>query len=186
MDCQKCGQKSANIHIVRELNGQQHEFFLCSDCAKKDGNYGVGFSLGLDNGLHFALHNFLPGFIGHTKNVVSSIPKEFVCEECGLTFGEFQNLGRLGCGSCYVAFRKQLAPIISRIHGNVEYRGKKPAEKMEVRSETERFLDALKKELQEAVSKEEYERAAKIRDQIKNMHTIRDDGKEGVSDEPGV
>jgi protein arginine kinase activator len=186
MDCQKCGEKPANIHIVRELNGQQHELFLCSECAKKDGNYGVGFSLGFDNGLHFALNNFLPGFIGHTKNVASSTPKEFLCEECGLTFGEFQKLGRLGCGNCYEAFQKQLAPIISRIHGNVEYRGKKPEEKMEVRSETEMFLETLKKELQEAVSKEEYERAAKIRDRIKNVQTSRDDGEEGVSDELGI
>jgi protein arginine kinase activator len=190
MDCQKCGQKSANVHIVQEINGKHHELFLCSDCAKKYDHYGVGFSLGLDSGLQFAFNNFLPGFIGHTKNVVSTTPKELLCKECGLAFGEFQKLGRLGCGNCYETFQEELAPILSRIHGNVAYRGKKPDEKMEQgkgkRTEEDKVLETLKQELQECISKEEYERAAKIRDEIRKADSRKNDGNGGGDRGTGV
>jgi protein arginine kinase activator len=126
MQCQKCGENKATVHWVKEVNGKQSEAFLCHFCAGGMGNIGFGFSQELIQGLDMAFHNFLPGFIGHSKNLTHSLPQNPICEQCGLSFDAFEKIGRMGCGNCYQTFFNQLAPILSRIHGNVEYKGKIP------------------------------------------------------------
>ena len=67
-----------------------------------------------------------------------------------------------------MAFEQELEPSLRRIHGNRQHVGKIPlrgGEKVLWR----RQIEGLKQRLQEAVAREEYEEAAEIRDQIKNL-----------------
>ena len=88
----------------------------------------------------------------------------------------------MGCAQCYDTFRDELVPTIRRIHGNTTHCGKKSTQwrnnlqnrkiakvqKKELTT-TNSKLDNLKKQLQEAIQAQEFEQAAKLRDEIKGM-----------------
>src|SRR5262249_17523073 len=90
------------------------------------------------------------------------------CPHCGLRFAEFRNNGRLGCPNDYEVFREELMPLFENIHGETEHKGKMP--RRQPRSGPARTeLVQLRKQLQQAVTREDYEEAARIRDKIKNL-----------------
>lgn len=121
------------------------------------------------------------------------------CPACGLTFAQFKTDGQLGCAICYQAMQAQLGPILQRAHeGATHHVGKVPrrvlerlraagapgahgaatrpvadragAEELErTRTDRLRRLALLRKQLGEAVTAEQYERAAKIRDEVKRV-----------------
>jgi protein arginine kinase activator len=88
------------------------------------------------------------------------------CPVCKITFGEFRNTGRLGCAHDYKEFGEELRPLIENIHGSLRHTGKAPR-----RLPTGRTSDLLRlrQEMQQAVSREDYERAAQLRDMIEGL-----------------
>jgi protein arginine kinase activator len=87
------------------------------------------------------------------------------CSVCGMTYEEFKNKGQLGCENCYTAF-KQLDTIIKNMHGSNKHMGKIP-NRGQKDLIVKRELENLKKKLSEAIKIEEYEDAARIRDEIR-------------------
>jgi protein arginine kinase activator len=90
------------------------------------------------------------------------------CPRCGLLYSAFRETGRLGCAECYVAFQFQLRPLLRRIHGDTRHKGKVPARDAQVPSRS-RQIQRLFDELQRAVEREEFEKAAGIRDEIRRL-----------------
>ena len=90
------------------------------------------------------------------------------CNICGMTYRDFAKVGKLGCSKCYETFRDRLDPLLRRIHGTDRHVGKIPAKTSEVVL-LRRELESLKKDLALAVSREEYEKAAEIRDSIRSL-----------------
>jgi protein-arginine kinase activator protein McsA len=88
------------------------------------------------------------------------------CPACGLTFADFRASGRLGCHQDYEHFKKQLLPLLEKIHGATQHTGKIPL-RLGQRVEKQKVLTALRKDLNAAIQREEYERAAELRDKIK-------------------
>lgn len=166
MICQQCQKRLASVQIVQNVNGKQLEIFLCEICASNNEKVVFKVPFGFGGGLQVNLNDLLPGLINLGPSANQT--KELTCNLCGMTFQEFQKTGRIGCGNCYELFHNELTPIIARIHGNVEYRGKLPGERTEFGTELTGVYQ-LKKELKEAISKEEYEKAAQIRDKIKEI-----------------
>lgn len=82
---------------------------------------------------------------------------------CGFTMIDLLKSSKLGCPECYMTFYEELAPVIQMIHKKGQHIGKKP-------KNIEKSLGTLEVELKEAVEKEDYELAAKIRDQIRLIH----------------
>jgi protein arginine kinase activator len=95
-------------------------------------------------------------------------PPDAACDECGMTFADFRRTGRLGCGACYDRFAVELAPLLRRIHGSETHLGRTPAE-FEARFARREELRRLKADLRRAVFREEYERAAELRDAIRSI-----------------
>jgi protein arginine kinase activator len=98
-----------------------------------------------------------------------------VCSLCGSTSEDIARTGRVGCAVCYETFSKVLSPYITRIHGNTSHSGRIPVGaggKIRLR----RKLDALKADLRRAVEAEEFERAAVLRDEIKQLEVEMKDG----------
>jgi protein arginine kinase activator len=95
------------------------------------------------------------------------------CPDCGLTYADFKKIGRLGCGECYAAFRKYLAPLLKRIHGSSQHMGKTP---FKAGKATKKKMDMqdLRTKLQRAIEAEEFEEAARIRDQIKELQNSKE------------
>lgn len=167
MKCSVCHENEAMIHLTEIINNQVIKLHLCEDCAKKK---GIDITEGFP---HFSITDLLAGLTDLGLETEEKLVLR--CPTCGLTYPDFKETGRLGCSDCYHTFSKQLAPLLKRIHGSPQHVGKKPT----VTSVGEKIFTTnlrdkqgkLEKELKEAIKKEEYERAAEIRDQLRKLHT---------------
>jgi protein arginine kinase activator len=90
------------------------------------------------------------------------------CPNCGLTYVQFRQTGRLGCSQCYEAFSQRLIPLIKRIQGSTEHTGKIPLRRGHG-AQRQRQLETLRVNLNRAVAREEFEEAARLRDQIREL-----------------
>ena len=170
MLCQICKKKEATIVITKVTEEQKTEFHLCKDCAATFSDKFPIFPLP-----QFNINDLLTGLLKaidlySKKEGIVSI-KEMECRNCHLTYEEFTQSGKLGCSVCYFDFRKQLIPLLRRLHGNSEHVGKVPHKAMDRINNVKR-IKQLRKELQDVVIKEEYEKAAKIRDKILKLEGV--------------
>ena len=163
MLCQNCKQHQATTHIKRIVNGRAEEIYLCPNCAKASG-------LGLpDFGLH--LSDLFSGFMAQSQLLGQQAPAAR-CGLCGSSLHEIAKSGRVGCAQCYEAFYAQLEPTLQRIHGSLEHAGKTPEDgnpELRTRKERERKLTGLREQIAGAVKEENYEEAARLRDEIRRM-----------------
>lgn len=162
MLCQHCQKRVANVHFTQIVNNRKVELYLCEQCANDKSQFDLGSA--------FNIGDFFSGFIASNKSVpyVPSVQQEPSCEVCGMTYNNFQNTGKLGCGNCYKVFGDRLKPILKRLHGNAEHTGRLPVKVKETLKVTNE-IEKLKSSLNKAVQNEEYEKAAMIRDEIKKM-----------------
>lgn len=174
MICDICKKNEANIHVTKVINGVKQEFNICEKCAKEKEGLNVGVSNNFPSALTF--QNILSGIMDY-MNQSSSIDEKSgpICENCGMTYSEFKKIGLVGCNECYKKFSNTLMPVVKRVQGNIEHTGKVPNKISKELIEKKKILK-LKEELQKAITLEEYERAAEIRDEIKK---IQSDSKEG-------
>lgn len=173
MLCERCGDNEASVHLTRIINGKKEEIHLCEECARKSSQ------LNLDDN-NFSFQSLLSGILNHSfSNGNSSVfennnSQNLVCQNCGMSYQEFTKRGLFGCEECFNVFEGKLDDLFKRIHGNIRHNGKYPLsfkQKLEAKSE----ITDLKKEMQTAVEKENFEKAAKIRDKI---HAIKKDMEE--------
>lgn len=165
MICEKCKLNSAKVHIVKIVNGKKTSMNLCEQCAKIYENIIFEASKGnVINNFNF-VSNLFEAIHGQTTQDNQSTIK---CGKCGLTFDGFRKSGRLGCGQCYNTFSKNLDAILEKVQGKNIHIGKIPARtggELKIKNE----ILKLKKELNEKIKKEEFEEAALLRDEIKEL-----------------
>jgi protein arginine kinase activator len=95
------------------------------------------------------------------------------CNNCGTSYDEFVQKGRFGCSKCYHNFNSQLGKTLKGIQGAEMHTGKRP--KGFVTAGSDRIFKGISESeklslmLQEAIEKEEFEEAARLRDLIKQM-----------------
>ncbi len=165
MLCQNCGKNEATTHIKQIINGDMAESHLCSECASHLG-YGDVFS-----GFGLNLSELFGGFLGDMMPSLGSGASTKRCEKCGASFEDIAREGKVGCAECYRTFYDRLLPSIQRIHGKIKHNGKMSTGSPEkAREETpEEKTAKLEKQMSEAVAKQEFEEAAKLRDEIKAL-----------------
>ncbi len=164
MLCQECKEKKATVHVTSIINGKKTELYLCEECAQKKGEWGFAAE-------PLSLHNFISGFLGGLEPGIkpkTELPGISRCEKCGLTFEEFAQKGRFGCQECYEAFSSQLPAILKKVHGREEYRGKIPRRTGGVLRK-KREIEDLRKAMEKSVKEEDFEKAAEIRDKIREL-----------------
>jgi protein arginine kinase activator len=156
MKCQKC-HNQATLHITEILGEDQfEELHLCEACAHN--------------------HLYEPS---QKQSVEKSTPSggedldepamlNRQCEVCGIKFVDFRNTGRLGCPHDYQEFREELTPLLENIHGETRHCGKTPR-RLPQSKQTQSELIQLRKQLLQAVNKEAYEEAARLRDRIREL-----------------
>lgn len=156
MKCQKCNEREATTHIQKIINGKKTEYHLCNICAAEVGEFP--FSLKNDFDALFG------GFFGNSlKQTPLSAQK--ACPNCNMTLSEFLKSGRLGCSSCYESFKDSLSRPLRQIHGATEHTGKIPRRGGKKVSTAAR-IRRLQSELAAAVENQEFETAARLRDEI--------------------
>ena len=162
MICQSCEKVAATFHLTEIVEGEKKEVHLCELCAK---NQGVSpFSVA-------SLLSELGGTeIGSPAGGEPGVALE--CPHCGLEWDEFRARGRLGCPHDYEAFRPALVPLLEKIHGATQHIGKVPA-RLGQEMAVEKELIDRRRELLKAVQQEDYERAARLRDEIQKLETSR-------------
>ena len=104
-----------------------------------------------------------------TAEEIATLDKKS-CPICGITFAEFRKEGRLGCSYDYVCFQEDVEPLLKSIHGAKIHRGKRPTQQVSS-PDRQNELILLRREMQEAVEKEDYERAGQLRDQIQELES---------------
>src|SRR3990167_7340363 len=109
MLCDICGKFEATVHLTEIVNEQVTKLHLCEECAKEKG---------AEMEEHFGLSDLLAGLADMGATLEPEVGEAVKCPNCGFTYQDFKKLGRLGCSECYDAFKKQLAPLIKRIHGS--------------------------------------------------------------------
>ncbi len=168
MNCEECGKKPATVHITKIENGKKTDTHLCEQCSAflnivvPKNNIVINTSFSVNDLLAGLLNSggMLPIKVGFVQDVK--------CDICGLTFSKFRETGRFGCSSCYKTFGERLNPLLKKVHGNITHTGKVP-NKAGGRIKTVRVIERLKHELELAVKSEEYEKAAQLRDKIKEL-----------------
>lgn len=110
---------------------------------------------------------FDDGFFSPVSNQVK-VTKDILCPVCKTRLSEVLNTGRFGCGDCYEAFGAYTKNILNNIHSSTTHKGKISAEAEEAVFAKKKIL-TLKKELENAVLKQEFEEAARLRDEIKKL-----------------
>ncbi|HPZ44411.1 MAG TPA: UvrB/UvrC motif-containing protein [Bacillota bacterium] len=175
MLCDRCGQRQATVHLTEITNGYKKETHLCQFCANEIQPQGFGFPPQLN------LHHFLAGLLNHELGGVGFGQQPATggdkCTSCGMSEGQIMKHGLLGCGHCYTHFEEKLQPLLRRIHGNTRHTGKVPG-RTGGRARLVKEIEKLKSQLKEAVSREEFERAAQLRDAIRDLEKTLEEGGE--------
>lgn len=165
MKCQRCNKKEATTHLTRIINGYKEELHLCGECAAQVTEYNE-----IKSDMNIGLSDFLLGLIGGGKKkatppVSAAEYAADVCPVCHMSYNEFLKKGKLGCGNCYTVFGSRLMRPVKQIHGVCEHVGKVP-----VRGGGDvvaaKKIKALEAELNAAVLKQDFETAARLRDEI--------------------
>ena len=157
MLCDICHKNNATVHLTEIINERVVEMHICQACAQSKAN-------------ELNKHLNISGFLGSLADMIGSPSREspLKCSSCGLSYEEFKKKGRLGCGNCYVAFRKLLLPLLKKVHSATQHTGKIPVH-IDKKVSRQLKIKDLQKRLQRAIQLEEYEEAAKLRDQIKGL-----------------
>ena len=165
MMCEDCGVRPAKFHLMTIINGDRVERNLCPACMAKQQKQipGIDFS-----NLAGILNSILENKKDEDQARQEAEYVDCACEQCGMTYAEFQKCGMLGCANCYQAFKTPLTALLQRVHGNTQHAGRVPGG---VHSGTSirMNIDRLKQKLQRAIADEEYEQAAKLRDAIRGL-----------------
>lgn len=166
MKCQHCNHP-ATFHITELTDAGVQELHLCQEHAAEYLLQAEQSSSGPSQPSSFggALAQHLQ--VSQAGQELAELD-ESVCPVCGITFYEFRQVGRLGCPHDYVAFGRELEPLLMSVHGDVRHVGKHP--KRHVGGTDDRTeLIRLRRELKEAVEQEAYEEASRLRDQIREL-----------------
>ncbi len=161
MKCQHC-EKPATFHITELTNSIPQEYHLCEDHAQQylmQSDKPEAAAPTLAGALSQQLN------VGQTAADLAKLDKRS-CPVCGITFYDFRHQGRLGCPHDYVCFEKELEPLLMNIHGATRHQGKRPKRgSHDTDRQTE--LIRLRREMKEAVQREDYEKASQLRDKIR-------------------
>jgi protein arginine kinase activator len=164
MRCDHCGKSDAVIHLTKVENNEMKTSYLCENCAS---DKGFGTSAPASAA---PLTDFLAQM---GKGLGTEAPSPAAaCSSCGLTVADFKRTGRLGCAACYSQLDVHLRGLLRRLHGGTSHAGKVVAPHPDAPQEDQSArVSSLRRSLQQAVDREDFERAAVLRDQIRRIES---------------
>jgi len=160
MLCELCKQSQATVHLTEIVNEQMTELHLCEVCANQKGSQVES---------HFGLADLLSGLADFSKTQEVEETGTRACQACGMAYEDFRKVGRLGCAECYPTFKRSLGSLLKRIHGSPIHVGKSPIPLIKPGKSAKSELLELRRKLDKAIENEEFEEAARLRDQIRRI-----------------
>lgn len=160
MLCEECKVNEASYTLSVMVGDEVTTRHLCGDCmAKMNMNIASG-------NIKSLLSSILSAITGN--DTPAEKQPEVVCPRCRTALSQFTKTGHLGCPACYEAFHEQLQPMLLQIHGRVQHAGRKPLATEDAQRSRYRQED-LTRQMEQAIAVEDFETAAKIRDQLKAL-----------------
>lgn len=160
MLCIVCKENPAKVHLTQMIEGKIKKVDLCESCAKEKG---------VDDPTGFSLADLLLN-LGASQAAVQPAPSQDVkCQTCGLTQADFKKTGRLGCADCYQYFGEVLEGLLRGMHKGTRHTGKSPRTSVNQVREAQEKVKLLQRRLEAAVAGEQFEDAAKLRDEIRAL-----------------
>ncbi len=169
MQCSVCHKLQATIHVLDLIDGEfAEEQNLCPNCAE-----GAGMVNPKATPLKISpemLEDLLGTMQSSGGEGVSPLPTELEesCPACGLTSSQFRSRGRLGCPRCYDTFRRSLLPLLERVHDATSHKGRCPGTTTQLSGGDDKLTE-LRHSLRDAITAENYELAAQLRDKIRSV-----------------
>lgn len=158
--CDQC-DRPATHHSVEIIEGDKIEKHLCEQHAQQEGM--------LIKAAHTPINELLTNFV--KLQCGSQDLLEVTCETCGMTFADFRADSLLGCPNCYKVFEQLLEPLLERAHeGATHHVGKIPS-RATAGDQRQNQMLRMRRQLDEAVTNENYELAARLRDDINRLET---------------
>ncbi|MGI8907502.1 MAG: UvrB/UvrC motif-containing protein [Candidatus Sumerlaeaceae bacterium] len=170
--CSSCKQNEAKVKFTKLIKGKVEELHLCPDCAGKQSPYQKKLTPP-------QLDEILAGILGQAKSegAAKISGADLTCATCGLPYGSYRETLLLGCSDCYESFEKQLTADLRKFHGSTVHRGRVPND-APAQFLVQRSPQEIKKRLNDAVKAEDFELAAKLRDELRGIES-------NVATEPG-
>jgi protein arginine kinase activator len=157
MLCDVCKCNDATVFLTQIVEGKMQKVNLCDACSKEKG---------VQDPTSFALADLLLG-IGSAEEIEKGVSTQ-KCPVCGFTQADFKKTGRLGCSACYATFTEALTALLKAMHKGTSHVGKVPQRAHRAVELSDRMRN-LNESLLKAVAEENYENAASLRDQIKQL-----------------
>ncbi|MFK7909252.1 MAG: UvrB/UvrC motif-containing protein [Akkermansiaceae bacterium] len=170
MQCDFCDSK-ATVFFTQIIDGVTKKSNLCDTCAA---------GKGVTDPDGFLLDSLeLPSPIISPDELADMLPSpnapimddKTCCPGCGFAFEDLKKTGRLGCSKCYEFFREEIKHNLGGMHKGTKHSGRVPQGMLEAFQKRQQ-LEALEKEMTEAIDAEDYEKAAGIRDQINQLEEV--------------
>lgn len=162
MTCEQCREREAVVTLTQVVEGEARTVGLCGPCAAEKGIQTAA----------SAEQTPLGGFLSAMwKSSEPGAPPELAppgrCPGCRASFAEFRDVGRLGCAQCYTAFEPALRTLLRRYHGATHHQGRRPVGGTV--TEDAALVAQLREALRQAVEAEQFERAAELRDRLREL-----------------
>lgn len=160
--CERCKKAKATFHLTNiERSGAKIERHLCDKCAADEGLLQTAKAT-------VDLNEILENFIAGSKSGAADL-SGLVCDQCGISYVEFRNQGLLGCANDYEVFKEQIGRLLERTHDGATHHVGKVPKSIGTVHKPQQDIRRLRRQLDEAVAAEDYERAAELRDRIQAM-----------------
>ncbi|HXR05296.1 MAG TPA: UvrB/UvrC motif-containing protein [Verrucomicrobiae bacterium] len=160
--CSICKEKPATVFLTKiASDNTPRNLDLCEDCAKSKGVYNMDIFSVADADLLLGL-----GASQQIEQAAGGV--EVKCPRCGFTQADFKKSGRLGCPECYQTFAEGLGGLLKTMHKGTRHAGKAPEALRQSRDLSDR-MKTLQNKLAKAIKDEDFEQAAILRDEIKQM-----------------
>jgi protein arginine kinase activator len=161
MLCDVCKCNDATVFLTQIIEGKMQKVNLCDACSKEKG---------VQDPTGFALADLLLGIGAAEEIEKGGSAATQRCPVCGFTQADFKKTGRLGCSTCYATFNESLTVLLKAMHKGISHVGKVPQRAQRTTELSDRMRN-LNESLQKAVAEENYETAASLRDQIKQLES---------------
>jgi protein arginine kinase activator len=153
--CDICTERDAVIKVERAWGRHSDELMLCEACAAQ---------LGIDTESRMPSPS-VEELVSGAFNADPEADEDACCDGCGRPYREIRRTGELGCAQCYAVFERRIRSILERRPSPAQHGGKYP-ERLLVYKRFFVDRERLRRRLEAAVAAEDYEQAARLRDEL--------------------
>jgi len=161
--CEQCGSSGSLVRLTKIVNDKVSKHVLCEGCAARRGVDAPPKIADL------SLPTILERLV-ESESARARAQKE--CTFCGLAFNDLREGGLLGCPECYVTFMDGLLKLFQRVHRSDRHVGKVYLPPDPTEADRERLMNGLRTRLKQAVAREDFERAAELRDRLRELEPV--------------